>query len=206
MNKLIKVCGMRDPDNIRDLIRISPDLLGLIFYPQSSRFVSHPQELTKIFSQARNFKLVGVFVNEKKEAILQLHEFLNFDFIQLHGSESPEYCHDLKSHDIGIIKAFGIKSKDDFHLTATYQAIADYFLFDTKTTAYGGSGQKFDWKLLESYKGSTPFLLSGGIRPGDYPQINHPNFIGVDINSRFEVSPGIKDISLVSEYIKQLKK
>lgn len=206
MNKLIKVCGMRDSDNIRDLIRISPDLLGLIFYPQSSRFVSHPQELTKIFSQARDFKLVGVFVDEKKELILQLHKYLNFDLIQLHGSESPEYCQDLKSNGPGIIKAFGIASKNDIISTIAYEGVADYFLFDTKTIAHGGSGQKFDWKLLESYKGSTPFLLSGGIRPGDHPQINHPDFIGVDINSQFEISPGIKDISLVSEYIKQYKK
>lgn len=206
MNKLIKVCGMRDSDNIRDLILINPDFLGLIFYPKSSRFVAHPQELAKIFNQARNFKLVGVFVDEKKELILQLHEILNFDLIQLHGSESPEYCKALQSHGLDIIKAFGIASKNDFISTIAYQGIADYFLFDTKTIAHGGSGQKFDWKLLEAYKGNTPFLLSGGIQPGDYPQINHPDFIGVDINSQFEISPGIKNISLVSEYIKQIKK
>jgi phosphoribosylanthranilate isomerase len=205
MSTMIKVCGMREEENIRDLILIKPSLIGLILFPGSSRFVKDPQKLADIFSEERSFQLVGVFVNEQKSRILELHKLLNFDLIQLHGQESPSFCEDLKSMGLKIIKVFGIDCEEDFSRTAPYANSSDFFLFDTLTSTHGGSGRKFDWSLLDSYKGKVPFFLSGGIGPEDKPAIDHPCFAGIDLNSRFEVSPGLKDIDLLSRYFKNIR-
>ncbi len=202
---MIKICGMRDPDNIRDLIDLKPDLIGMIFHPGSPRYVSDPEKLVTVLKNRKGIKLVGVFVNEKKKRILELNRILNFDYVQLHGCETPAYCVDLKLHNIKVLKAFGISEEADFEKLAPYTECADLFVFDTKTTQHGGSGRKFDWEVLNSYKGVTPFLLSGGIGPDDYPDIKNPAFAGVDLNSRFEVSPGVKDISLLSNYLKKVR-
>ena len=205
MNNLIKICGLTDPKNIRDLINLKPDFIGLIFHPKSPRYVSNPNSLVDVLKSRKNIKLVGVFVNEKKETVLELNKLLNFDYVQLHGSESPAYCADLKAHKLKVLMAFGISGKIDFQQTAPYTECADMFVFDTKTEHHGGSGRKFDWEVLNSYIGSTPFLLSGGIGPDDYPDIKNPAFAGLDLNSRFEVSPGLKDISLLSNYFNKMR-
>ena len=206
MKRLIKVCGMRDPDNIRNLIDIKPDMIGLIFYPDSPRYVAEPEKLVSVLNNREGIKLVGVFVNEDIGVVMSLNSILNFDLVQLHGHESPDYCENLKSNNLNIIKAFGFSVREDLANTIQYSSCSDYFLFDTKTSAHGGSGRKFNWDVLEGYTGQTPFLLSGGIGPDDYPRLTNPRFAGIDLNSRFELSPGLKDISLLSKYFKQLKK
>ncbi len=205
MKKLIKVCGMRDADNIRDLIELKPDMIGLIFHPGSPRFVSNPDELAGVLDIERKFKLVGVFVDEDISLIRSLHKSLNFGYIQLHGNESPEYCGELKSRGFKVIKAIGISDVGDLKKVSPYSGIADIYIFDTKTSQHGGSGSKFDWSIIDQYYGAAPFLLSGGIGPEDNPAIDHPAFAGVDLNSRFETSPGIKDIGLLSYYFKKLR-
>lgn len=205
MKNLIKICGLTSPDNIRKIIDISPDLIGLIFYPKSPRYVSDPEKLVSVLNIRKGIKLVGVFVNEKIERILELNQILNFDYVQLHGLESPAYCADLKAHKLKVLKAFGISGESDFANTAPYSECADMFVFDTKTVHHGGSGRKFDWEVLNSYKGSTPFLLSGGIGPEDNPDIKNPAFAGLDLNSRFELSPGLKDIGLLSNYFNKIR-
>lgn len=206
MRTQIKVCGMRDADNIRDLIQKNPDFIGLIFYPGSSRFVLDTKAIIELRSQLANIKLVGVFVDEDESTILKLNSLLHFDLVQLHGSESPEFCNMLRLKNIQIIKAFGISDKSSFNQIESYQGKIDYALFDTKSKKHGGTGKKFNWSLIDNYTGNTPFFLSGGISPDEIPEINHPQYFGIDINSKFEISPAIKNIKLVSEFIKRIRK
>lgn len=205
MSHLIKICGLKYPDNIRQILSLEPDIIGLIFYPQSPRFVDVPEKLTPILQHRKNVALAGVFVNETVSRILHLHELLDFDFIQLHGAESPRLIQTLRNNGLKIIKAIGIQSVHDLRETKKYEGIANYLLFDTKVSGYGGSGRKFDWQLLEKYNGETPFFLSGGIQPEDFPQVNHPLFAGVDINSGFEEKPGVKNIPLVENFVNKLR-
>lgn len=206
MNVLIKICGMRDVDNIREVLTLSPDFMGFIFYPQSPRYVALPEALRNVrFGQ--NAQKTGVFVNASKEEIMQKVELYDLQAVQLHGDESVELCSYLKDKGLIVLKAFQIHSAEDFKNTVVYNHEVDYFLFDTKTASYGGSGSKFDWKLLDAYQGDTPFFLSGGIAPEDacaIQQIKHPSFRGVDLNSRFEITPAIKDIKLLQQFINQL--
>lgn len=202
MSLLIKVCGMTDADNIRQVEALDVDMLGFIFYPKSPRCVCHlPAYLP---TQA---KRVGVFVNETKDNILMYADRFELDYIQLHGNESPEYCHALRQQGLPIIKAFPVATVKDLLPTADYQDVCDYLLFDTRTTQYGGSGNQFDWNLLQSYQGNVPFLLSGGINSYSARALNefhHPRLAGIDINSRFETRPGLKDVERIREFLKQL--
>lgn len=197
---------MRDLENISNLIQLAPDFLGLIFYPNSPRFIGTNQGLVDFFAQARSFQLVGVFVNASLDEISKMHQLWNLNYVQLHGSESPKFCEALKSRGLKMIKAFGIQSIEDFESTSSYASLVDYFLFDTKTPRYGGSGTQFDWLILDHYQGNTPFLLSGGIGPTDFPNISHPAYAGVDLNSRFEISPGLKNIPVLKSYFKEFRK
>lgn len=205
MNVLIKVCGMREPDNIRDILTLDPDFLGLIFYPKSSRYVTSPTIINNIrFGQ--NTKKTGVFVNATEDEIMQKVKLYELQAVQLHGEESVVLCRSLRNKGILVLKAFQIYAAEDFEDTLLYNDQVDYFLFDTKTAFYGGSGSKFDWSLLDAYHGNTPFL-SGGIGPDDVQaiqKINHPLFRGVDLNSRFEIAPAIKSYKLLQQFIKQL--
>lgn len=206
MNVLIKVCGMREPDNIRDILTLDPDFLGLIFYPKSSRYVTSPTIINNIrFGQ--NIKKTGVFVNATEDEIMQKVKLYELQAVQLHGEESVVLCRSLRNKGILVLKAFQIYAAEDFEDTLLYNDQVDYFLFDTKTASYGGSGSKFDWSLLDAYHGNTPFFLSGGIGPDDVQaiqKINHPLFRGVDLNSRFEIAPAIKSYKLLQQFIKQL--
>ncbi|MBP5136570.1 MAG: phosphoribosylanthranilate isomerase [Paludibacteraceae bacterium] len=202
MKKLLKVCGMREAANIKELAALSPDFMGFIFYPPSSRFVSTIDENT-IKSIPKKIRKVGVFVNENVLKIKDIAKNFRLDVIQLHGDESPDVCMKLKREGYVVIKAFHIASADDFSDMLDYEGTCDYFLFDTKTQGYGGSGMTFDWTFLDKYTGQTPFLLSGGIRlesVQDLWKLNHPKLAGFDINSGFEVKPALKDIDLVKKF------
>jgi phosphoribosylanthranilate isomerase len=210
---VIKVCGMREADNIREVEALGIDWLGLIFWPKSSRYVSkRPDYLPQ------HVKRVGVFVDEVPETVLHLCHLYSLDCLQLHGHESVAYIdqlhHLIANQDDSIlppqtIKAFSIATKDDLEQTKSYEGLVDYFLFDTKGPSVGGNGVQFDWDVLKDYHGSTPFLLSGGIGPDDAQRIHafhHPQCIGIDLNSRFELSPGLKDITVLRKFLNELNR
>ena len=202
---IIKVCGMRDSDNIRAVEELGVDWMGFIFYNKSSRFVSEVPEYLPLKS-----KRVGVFVNEALETILQTSSMFSLDFVQLHGNESPEFCETLSTCGLSIIKAFSITDNKEFESEKfkPYESFCDYFLFDTKTELFGGSGKKFNWEILSDYFGNTPFLLSGGISPDDVEEIKsfvHPKYAGIDLNSRFEITPAYKNIKLLQNFIKEIR-
>lgn len=202
---MIKVCGMRDAENIRDLEeQAKPDMMGFICWEHSPRFVSEvPSYLPKC-------PRVGVFVNPTLEYVLERSKAFGLSHIQLHGNELPDFCQKVRlKTGLKIIKAFSIDKLSMVNCQwSIYEGIADLFLFDTKCTSVGGSGQQFDWDILQNYKGETPFLLSGGIGPEDAERLNrwhHPKCIGIDINSRFEIAPGIKDVGAITKFTSKLK-
>ena len=202
---IIKVCGMREADNIREVEALGIDMMGFIFWPKSSRYVSQrPDYLPK------RVKRVGVFVDEEPEQVRRLAGEYGLDYIQLHGHEMPEVISYLRTPALPhprIIKAFNISTAEDLLQTQPYEGLVDYFLFDAKGKSVGGNGEKFNWDVLEAYQGSTPFLLSGGIGPDDAERVNafyHPKCIGIDLNSRFELAPGLKDITKLREFISNL--
>lgn len=203
----IKVCGLRDLDNIEAVELLQPDFMGFILYDKSPRFIGEPNEfyLDKISS---NIVKTGVFVNEHEDAISKYIYKYKLDAIQLHGNESPEFC-DLFKHEVQVIKAFGVDEDFEFSQLAPYSENVDYFLFDTKTAAHGGSGKKFDWSILEKYKSDIPFFLSGGLSLDNIEEvkrIDHPMFYGIDLNSRFEISPGLKDTVKLEQAFAAVKK
>ena len=203
---------MREAENIREVEALGIDLMGFIFWPKSSRYVNErPAYLPT------QCKRVGVFVNEDAETIKKIAEDYALDYIQLHGSESPEqisHLSPLTSH-LSIIKAFNIATTEDLEATKPYEGIVDYYLFDTKGKSVGGNGEKFDWSVLSDYVGETPFLLSGGIGPDDAERVKSfltshlspltsKKCIGIDLNSRFETAPAIKDVAVLSRFLSQL--
>lgn len=194
---------MRNGDNILSLLTLKPDFVGFIFYDKSSRFVSDFPQIN--FPETT--KKTGVFVNEPISGILNKVSRFRLDFVQLHGNESPEYCKTLQKNQIKIIKVFSVEDGFDFSNTINYEPFCEYFLFDTKGKNYGGNGIKFNWELLQNYKGNKPFFISGGIGKDDVNDINkmsHPLLFGVDINSGFEVEPGLKNIKEIKEFKQQL--
>lgn len=199
----IKVCGMRDPQNVHDVAQTGVDMMGFIFYRESKRYVG-PEFDSMIPRWAGNgLKTVGVFVNEAPEQVIALQQRYHLDMVQLHGNESPEYCQRLKEAGLRIIKAFGVDSQFDFRTLAAWEPYVELFLFDTESKNYGGTGRKFDWGLLSAYTLERPFMLSGGIAPTDAEAIlafEHPRFVGIDLNSRFELHPGYKDTALLSAF------
>lgn len=197
---LIKVCGMREAENIREVEALGIDVIGFIFWPKSSRCVSTRPDYLPV-----NAKRAGIFVNEDIEQVKRIAVDYALDIIQLHGNESPEYARNLRKWK--VIKAFNIASEEDLESTVIYDGAVDYFLFDTKGKAVGGNGEKFDWEVLASYNGQSPFILSGGIGPDDTERVRtfyHPQCIGIDLNSRFELSPGLKDITALRRFLSQL--
>lgn len=206
-NKLkIKICGMKNPENILAVAGLHPDFIGFIFYPKSPRYAM-PLDENVLKALPKEILKIGVFVNESLENILTISYKYKLDGVQLHGTELVEMCNKLKSIGYVVIKAFPIAEAYNFKVTKSYQGACDYFLFDTKTDAFGGSGLKFNWKILDEYIGETPFLLSGGINVDDVEaiqKIDHPKFAGVDLNSQFEANPGFKDVKLLKEFIKTL--
>lgn len=207
MDLLIKICGMRDVSNINKILTLNPDYIGFIFYANSPRYVHSYETFGGIQFQTHVNK-TGVFVNASEEYIMQKVKLYNLQAVQLHGDEPVSLCKSLKSNGLIVLKAFQINEVEDFKRTVDYNQFVDYFLFDTKSTIYGGSGLKFDWSLLDVYQGDTPFFLSGGIGPDDahaIKQINHSLFRGVDLNSRFEDHSAMKNYIQLQHFIKQLK-
>ena len=287
---LIKVCGMRDTQNIREVAALGVNLIGLIFYPKSPRYVESisldagiipdyssltpdplpegegrnmldkqlKEEETKgetrnkqpVSAQLKSTqskapfnkvttplslgegqgdeavegqggeaaipKFVGVFVNDMPQNIVTAVYNYHLSYVQLHGDESPVMIDNLRrtlvpdiAPQIKIIKAISVSSAEDLKRCEQYEGHVDLFLFDTKCKGYGGSGQKYDWSVLEAYTGQTPFLLSGGIGPDDADRLrdfHHPQCVGIDLNSKFETAPGMKDINLLQNFLHQLNK
>ena len=198
---IVKVCGMRDAANIRQLEALGIDWMGMIFWPKSKRYVSMPPVYLP-----QHVRKVGVFVDASLDAIRQHVEDYHLDIVQLHGQESPETLKALKP--LTLIKAFNIATPEDLPKTEPYEGLADYFLFDTKGKSVGGNGEKFDWSVLDNYQGKTPFLLSGGIGSEDAEVVktfHHPKCIGIDLNSRFETEPGLKDITKLKQFLEAIR-
>ena len=280
--QLIKVCGMRDAQNIREVAALGVNLIGLIFYPKSPRYVKSissdagiipdyssltpdplPEgegrnmldkqlkaEETKgetrnkqpVSAQLKSMqskapfnkvttplslgegqggeaaipKFVGVFVDDMPQNIVTTVYNYHLSYVQLHGDESPVMIDNLRRTlvpdivpQIKIIKAISVSSAEDLKRCEPYEGHVDLFLFDTKCKGYGGSGQKYDWSVLEAYTGQMPFLLSGGIGPDDADRLrdfHHPQCVGIDLNSKFETAPGMKDINLLQNFLHQLNK
>ena len=224
---------MRDADNIHAVSQLGVDLIGLIFYPKSPRFVrmissqagiipdyselrlqnirEHGSIQQQIDSSKSDVHFVGVFVDEMPQNIITRIYNYNLDYVQLHGNESVFMIDNLRctvdpdiKPGLKIIKAISIEKPEDIDKYKDYEGHVDLFLFDTKCTTVGGSGEQFDWSVLDKYDGNIPFLLSGGIGPEDadrLKQFNHPMCIGIDLNSRFEDEPGVKNMEKLKRFI-----
>lgn len=205
---MLKVCGMREPENIDEIVRLQPQWLGFIFYPKSARYVGSALNINYMDSLPAAIKKVGVFVNEKVDTIREVVEKYNLQAVQLHGEEPPEVCQELKTAGITVLKAFPVDDAFDFARLLPFEGTCNYFLFDTKGPQYGGNGTTFNWNILKNYTGITPYFLSGGISPEhakEIKKLNLPLLAGIDINSRFELRPGLKDVPKITAFIEQIR-
>ncbi len=200
----IKICGMRDFENVKDVLKCKPDFMGFIFFEGSKRFVSD-EELEKLLKL--NFgptKRVGVFVNEATDKIIEKFEKGYFDLVQLHGDESPEEILPLKYQGIETIKVFSVGEDFDPNILEQYESVVDYFLFDTKGVHRGGNGYKFDWEILSGLDIKLPYFLSGGLEVEDMHNsqlYSMPNLMALDYNSKIELLPGLKDLDGVKKLL-----
>jgi phosphoribosylanthranilate isomerase len=201
----IKVCGMKEAGNIREVAALHPDYMGFIFYEKSPRYVGAEFDLPGDIATIIN--RVGVFVNQSASFIRDMVARHRLNYVQLHGDESVKYCEELKLAGISVIKAFRVDEEVDFNETKEYEAVSDFFLFDTKGKLYGGNAVPFNWDLLNRYNQSIPFFLSGGIQPaniGELAGLSSLNIHAIDINSGVEDQPGLKNINKISAIINQL--
>jgi len=202
----LKVCGMRDPDNIREVSQLQPHYMGFIFYALSPRYVGDDFRMPD--SLLPGTSTVGVFVNESTERILQKVQAFGLDLVQLHGDESPAQCREVKKMGVGVIKVFSVDDETDFHVTGSYADSVDYFLFDTKGKYFGGNARTFNWEILSRYDQRIPFFLSGGITPDHIEDIKKLkkkyNLQAIDVNSGVEVHPAFKDVQQISAIKKTL--
>lgn len=212
---------MRDADNIRDISALGVDMIGLIFYPPSPRYVQQFSSGAGIIpdyapDMGKTPLRVGVFVDDMPQNIVTRVYNYKLDYIQLHGNEPRETLENLRATidpdinpKIKIIKAISVSSAEDIKKYKEYVGAADLFLFDTKCKTVGGSGEQFDWQVLQAYDGDVPFLLSGGIGPDDAERIknfHHPKCIGIDLNSKFEIEPALKDVEKLKQFLVKVKK
>jgi phosphoribosylanthranilate isomerase len=212
---------MRDADNIRDISALGVDMIGLIFYPPSPRYVQQFSSGAGIIpdyapDMGKTPLRVGVFVDDMPQNIVTRVYNYKLDYIQLHGNEPRETLENLRATidpdikpKIKIIKAISVSSAEDIKKYKEYVGAADLFLFDTKCKTVGGSGEQFDWQVLQAYDGDVPFLLSGGIGPDDAERIKnfrHPKCIGIDLNSKFEIEPALKDVEKLKQFLVKVKK
>ena len=196
----IKVCGITSAQQAREISK-RVDYIGYIFHPKSPRYIAH--SFPSLGAQK-----VGVFVNIPLQKLIRMALLEKLNAVQLHGEETPEYCAALKNQ-ITVIKSFGIHPNFDFDELHPYSTHVDYFLFDTRTVLHGGSGKTFDWSILTRYEGETPFILSGGIHPNLVSEIQsfkHSKLKGIDLNSGFEIQPGVKNISVLNTFLHDIKK
>jgi phosphoribosylanthranilate isomerase len=197
---------MTEEKNLQDVSRLKPDYLGFIFYSGSKRLFTG--ESSWLHSLDVDVIRVGVFVNHSIEYVLESMDMYGLKMAQLHGDESVELCEELKAKGKKVMKAFQVDESFAFTRTDRFAPYSDFFLFDTLADSYGGSGRKFNWELLDNYTGNTPFFLSGGIGPDDAAQLKslrHPMLYGIDVNSRFESSPGIKRIDPLKRFIMKIR-
>ena len=222
-NLIIKVCGLRDGENIRQVAGLGIDWIGMIFWDKSPRNVTmipthagiipDRGSISPLTSHSTPLR-VGVFVDEMPQNIITRVVNFQLDLVQLHGHETPTVIRNLRSTldpdirpGIKFIKAVSVMRREDIAAYKDYEDCVDYFLFDTKCPTVGGSGNQFDWSILEAYDGRIPFLLSGGIGPDDAGRVRafrHPKCVGIDLNSRFESAPAIKDVDALSRFLKEL--
>jgi phosphoribosylanthranilate isomerase len=199
----IKVCGLRQQDNIEKVVALQPNFIGFIFYEKSPRFAGEELSEEYIKSIPQNIRKVGVFVNANPGHILNMVKKYDLQYVQLHGNEMPDICRSIRQKGVNVIKAFSIDEQFNFGMLNNYKSFCDLFLFDTKGDNPGGNGIAFDWKLLKKYDNEKPFLLSGGIDLDNIDKIIALSKIlpiyGIDVNSKFETEPGIKDIGKLEE-------
>lgn len=206
----IKVCGLADANSINNIAEMYPDWMGFIFYPKSLRYVYHlwDENTLKDILATVSVPKVAVFVNETIENIINIVNHLGIDTVQLHGEEDIAFCKQLQDNGLRVIKTFRIHPDFDWDSTEAFLPYCNLYLFDTYTPEYGGSGKTFDWHLLHQYVHKKHFLLSGGIDIRDIEKIvklDHPMLHGIDINSKFEISPGIKDENKVFLAIQKIR-
>lgn len=197
----IKVCGITQLKQLQQLDGLNIEYAGMIFVKESPRYVGDNLDKDAVKNADFDLKKVGVFKNPEMIDVLDAIDEYGLDVVQLHGEESPEMCEDL-SDEVEVIKVFNLTGDEDIDaLVADYDAVCDYYLFDTRADGEtGGTGKKFDWKILTKAKIEKPFFLSGGIAVEDIAALKkfkHPDYFGVDINSRFEKEPGVKDMGQV---------
>ncbi|MEI7736440.1 MAG: phosphoribosylanthranilate isomerase [Ferruginibacter sp.] len=205
----IKVCGITQLKQLQQLDGLNIEYAGMIFVKDSPRYVGESLDKNALKNADFDLKKVGVFKNPEMIDVLDAIDEYGLDVVQLHGEESPEMCEDL-SDEVEVIKVFNLNGDEDIDaLVADYDAVCDYYLFDTKVEGEtGGTGKKFDWKILAKAKIEKPFFLSGGISVEDIAALKkfkHPDYFGVDINSRFEKEPGVKDMVQVLLFKKGMK-
>jgi phosphoribosylanthranilate isomerase len=201
----LKVCGMRDENNIMQVAALHPDYMGFIFFPKSPRFVGMDFKIPSSFP--KDIKRVGVFVNESSNVMIDLHQRLKLDFLQLHGHESAEQVRDLHGKGIKVIKVFSVDDSFNFSTTIPYEKHVSFFLFDTKGKYYGGNAMAFNWEKLKEYNQKVPFFLSGGLNEENVKGIDAltgMNLYALDVNSGVEVSPALKDIDKIKAFDKIL--
>ena len=199
----LKVCGMAHRQNLEQLISIKPDYIGFIFYPKSPRNILEPEIILSVPTEINR---VAVVVNKPFDEIATIIKKFNVNCIQLHGNETPEFCSEVKKLGVTTIKAFAVDNDFNFGITKEYNT--DFFLFDAKGEKVGGNGTKYNWEILKHYNHTTPYFLSGGIMPNDAIALKQSciNAYAIDINSKFEISPGLKDIKAVEQFKLQLSK
>jgi phosphoribosylanthranilate isomerase len=188
----LKVCGLKYSDNIKQIAELNPDYMGFIFFEGSKRFVGHDFVMPEI---QQGVKKSGVFVNAPQAFILENVKKHKLDIIQLHGDESPEYCEQL-SKSVSVIKAFGVDENFDLKVLNSYKPFCKFFLFDSKTESFGGSGKPFNWEVLKNYDNAVPYFIAGGMDLEEFRKVEALNLkvYGIDVNSKFEIKPGYKDI------------
>ena len=213
---------MRDGENIRQVAELGVDWIGMIFWPKSPRNVTMIPSHAGIIPDRGNLSpltshlsplRVGVFVDEMAQNIITRVVNYKLDLVQLHGHETPTLIRNLRRtladiRPVKFIKAISVGSREDIATYKDYEDCVDYFLFDTKCQTVGGSGNQFDWSVLDAYDGDLPFLLSGGIGPDDAERVkafHHPKCIGIDLNSKFEVEPGLKDVGKLKSFLEKVK-
>ncbi len=207
----VKVCGIAHEDQLTGLQAIGATFAGLIFYPKSPRYVLRHMTTSQI-KKENNVNKVGVFVNASIEEVLQMVDECRLHMVQLHGDESPKYCEKIADY-ISVVKAFRISETDNIgYRIQEYMSVCDMFMFDTEGVGYGGTGKKFDWNKLHNIAVGKPYFLSGGIEPGDVEKLKTFSILpeakamfAVDINSKFEIKAGLKDLDRVQKFIKEVQ-
>ena len=202
----IKICGMKYPENMKEIALLQPDFFGFIFYEKSARYFENT--IPRIVNTIQK---VGVFVNATYAEIEEKVKQHQLDLVQLHGEETPELCHKVENNLVKVIKAFSIYNKFNFNTLELYKNSCSYFLFDTKGKQYGGNGVTFDWNILENYSLEKPYFLSGGISIESISELKEflqkeyaENCYAIDINSKFEIEPGLKNSEYIKDFIQKI--